>query len=228
MKKWTAAALALGLCLALCACGADSGGSASSAGTLQSELDSLQQENEALTAENEELKKQSSQNDASQEEGSGDTDASRESDNPIDSFFTPYQAKAETTYAMNVLYGAWRDAWHDELTAFVQDMETTTSDSEDLQDLHAYLENAEAQAEILTQMTYLVGAGAETPRDQRPADAGTLAPVTSASSGREVYQNAFYRLYWVRYPEESHEEAQWSWHFTPTAAKTQLDAALSG
>jgi len=224
MKKRTCIFLAAALCLTLCGCGAAPSASsasapAASAPAASSEAAALaeaQAENQRLTAENETLRTQL----ASAQSG---TAAAADTD-PIDAFFAPYESAAETTAAMAAVGSAKYDAWHDELKAFVQDLESETSDAQDRKDLENYLQNAEAQAQILTQVVYLEGAGADTPRADRPGSAGSLAPVSIAQGGAEIFRQAFLRLWDVRYAEES----DWTWHFDAAAAKTALDTALAG
>ena len=234
MKKILTAAAAACLILGLAACGTQGGASTagSSAGSSAASSSAapsaavssaagssaaLQSENERLQAENQQLREQLQ----SAQSGTASSDAES---SPIDTFFAPYDAAAETTYAMVMVSSAKYDAWHSELTAFVKDMETETSDQQDKEDLENYLENAEEQAKILSQMVYMESAGAETPRDQRADSAGTLAPVSIAQGGAEIFRQAFLRLWDVRYAEES----DWTWHFDAAAAKTALDTALAG
>ena len=227
-RRISAAVLTALLAVSLCGCGSAGGGassaasggagaSAASSSAGAGAAQSLQSENEQLQTENRQLKEQL----ASAQ--SGGTSTLPESGNPIDTFFAPYDAAAETTYDMAAVGSAEYEAWHDELTAFVKDMEGETSDAQDKEDLEDYLENAEEQAQILTQMVYLEGAGADTPRDQRAGSAGTLAPVSVARSGAENFKDAFYSLYNIRYAQE----ADWTWHFDAAAAKTALDAQLA-
>jgi len=224
--------IALALCMALCLAGCGSAGGKSAAGSAGAaasaasasasagagaagDAQSLQSENEQLKAENERLKSQLS---AAQNVGGADP----EQDNPIDTLFSQYDQE-ETTAGMLTVASAEYTAWHDELTAFVKDMETQTEDAADKKDLENYLKNAETQAQVLTQMVYMTSAGSDVPRSEREGSSGTLAPVQIASGGAQVFKNAFYGLYNVRYVAE----ADWTWHFDSAAAKQALDTQLA-
>ena len=200
MKKLMALALALGLTVCLAGCGADK--------TLTAENQALTKQNHTLTAENKKLTAENKK--LKTASGSAETSTGNvENDSPIDAAFQPKLDKAQTTYDINTVAGGWRDAWKTELTAFVRDMEKETKDPQDLADLETYLKNAEKQADVLEQAVYMVGAGAETPRADRPASAGTGASASVALSAEKVYRDAFFALYGVRYPGD----ASWTWRF---------------
>jgi len=222
MKKILICGAALTLALSLCACGAGGAQTASSAGGSVSAASSADSALEALQSENAELRQKNTELQAQLDAAGGSTSADTESDNPIDKFFAGY-ADRSATNEMTMVAGAEYDAWHDELTAFVKDLESETSDAADREDLEDYLENAEEQAKIQSDLTLMVAAGADTPRDQRWDSAGSLAPVSIASGGAGIFKDAFYSLYWTRYVGEE----SWTWRFDAAAAKTALDAKLS-
>lgn len=150
--------------------------------------------------------------------------ADAEDANPIDRFFADYSQSLETTADMAAAAGAEYSAWYAELKALVRDMEGETADAQDRADLETYLQNAVAQGDILIQMTYLAGAGADTPRVSRPAEAGTLAPVSGSAAAAGALRAAFFGLYHTRYQAED----GWTWRFDADAARARLQAAAQG
>lgn len=203
--------LALALCLLLCLAGCATASSETADAALRGKNQKLETENKRLSGENKKLRQTTS---------GAEITGNAENDNPIDQTFQPQLSKAETTADIYQVAVGWRDAWKAELTAFVRDMERKTKDTQDRADLENYLKTAESQAEVLEHMVYLIGAGADVPRADRPGQAGTAAPAAIALSAEKVYRDAFFALYAVRYPGD----ANWTWHYQGSgtaAAETQ-------